>query len=238
MIVAANFVRLLASIVCLLVVSFQTVAEPAEEVVQLSDAETLVWMTDQLRSIDHPMEIRYRFERTGTFGDGFSDSVRFIVDAVHDDGMKSAQLEFLTGDRAFDIDPVASTNVNPVLKIYLQGDVYEMNRLTDPEGKSKERWRYFQRRIKFALAETASVEDVVITFEGEDYAAKKIQFAPYVNDPKRKLFKRFADKTYTIIVAEALPGYVYSIGTVISGEPTDVFPLIKEHLQLIEIKAL
>ena len=49
------------------------------------------------------------------------------------------------------------TTVNPILKVYLQGGVYEMNRLTDPNGAARERWRYFQRRIKYALAESATV---------------------------------------------------------------------------------
>ena len=235
---STKFLQLLVSVLCVALASVQAVAESSEETIELSEAETLLWMTDQLRTIERPMEMRYLFERTGTLGDGFTDTVRFIVDAVHQDGMKSAQLEFFTGERNVNIDPVASTNINPVLKIYLQGDVYEMNRLTDPEGKSKERWRYFQRRIKFALAQTATVEDAVVTFDGSEYAAKKIHFAPYINDPKRRLFERFANKTYTVVVADALPGYVYSIETIIPGESTDVFPLVKERLQLIEIEAL
>ncbi|HCU90494.1 MAG TPA: hypothetical protein DGR97_11145 [Gammaproteobacteria bacterium] len=205
---------------------------------ELSKAETLLWMTDQLNAVDNPVEIRYEFNRTGTFDSGFTDTVRFIVHAVKANGMKSARLEFFTGERSVEVAPVDDTTINPVLKIYLQGDVYEMNRLTDPEGKSRERWRYFQRRIKLALAEIATVEDVVVTFDDVNYSAKKIEFSPYLNDPKRRLFEQFSSKTYTIIISKDLPGYIYSIESVVPGPRSNALPLIKDQLKLIEINSL
>lgn len=214
----------------------QTIAEPQDVSTPLSQAETLLWMTDQLRAIERPVEIRYRFDRTGTLDAGFTDTVQFIVDAVKDDGMKSAQLKFFTGERAIDVAPVESTDVNPVIKIYLQGDVYEMNRLTDPEGNSKERWRYFQRRIKYALAESAIVESIVVAFGGKEFAGQRVQFSPYINDPKRGLFEKFANKRYVIVVSNDLPGYLYSIETVVPGDTPDALPIIKERLQLVEIE--
>ena len=235
MTLATKFINLLASSLGLALLAGQVIAEPQPAAPELSQAETLLWMTDQLQTIERPVEIRYRFDRTGTMDTGFTDTVTFIVDAVKNDGMKSAQLQFFTGERTFDVDPVASTNVNPVLKIYLQGDVYEMNRLTDPEGQSRERWRYFQRRIKYALAESAVVEDVVVAFGGEQHSAKKIRFNPYVNDPKRKLYEQFAKKSYSIVVSDDLAGYLYSIETVVLGDIQGAPPLIKERLQLIDI---
>ncbi len=220
--------------VLLLVINVEGAADSHE----LSKAETLLWMTDQLSAVDKPVEIRYEFNRTGTFDSGFSDTVRFIVHTVKVNGMKSARLEFFTGERSVDVAPVENTTINPVLKVYLQGDVYEMNRLTDPEGKSRERWRYFQRRIKLALAKIATVEDVVVTFDDMDYSAKKIEFSPYLNDPKRRLFERFSSKAYTIIISKDLPGYIYSIESVVPGERSNALPLIKDRLKLIEINSL
>ena len=193
--------------------------EGAAESNELSKAETLLWMTDQLSAVNDPVEIRYEFNRTGTFDPGFTDTVRFIVHAVK-------------------VAPVENTTINPVLKVYLQGDVYEMNRLTDPEGKSRERWRYFQRRIKLALAEIATVEDVLVTFDDIDYSAKKIEFSPYLNDPKRRLFEPFSGKAYTIILSKDLPGYIYSIESVVPGERSNALPLIRDRLELIEINSL
>ena len=208
------------------------VAEEAE----FSQAETLLWMTDQLKMIEQPLQLNYAFERTGTFEPGFSDKVTFTIRAVKDDGTKAASVDFFTGERRFEVPPVESTNVNPILKIYLQGDVYEMNRLTDPDGKSRERWRYFQRRIKFAMADAASVEDTTVKFNGEAVPAVRVSFSPYVNDPKRALFEEFADKSYRIVVSDHIPGYIYSIETVIPGSGPDDLPLIREFLQLVSVE--
>ena len=210
-------------------------AEKASEI-EFSEAEILLWLTDQLQVIKKPTTLSYRFERTGTYDAGFTDEVVFKVTAIKPDGMKAASLDFFSGERRFEVPAAERTNINPVLKVYLQGDVYEMNRLTDPEGESRERWRYFQRRIKFALAESAQVEDFSITFDGRDYPAKRITFTPYLNDPKRSSFEEFADKIYVVVVSDELPGYLYKIETVVPG-PSDVAPpRIKETLTLESVQ--
>ena len=206
--------------------------------VEFSKAETLVWLTDQLDEISTPTKLHYDFVKRGTFEQGFQDVVEFVIDKVHADGMKSAHLKFFTGERNFKVPPVERTDVNPILKVYLQGDVYEMNRLTDPDGTARERWRYFQRRIKFALSDTATVENVTIEFDGQQYAAQKVSFRPYVNDPKRNLFPRFAGKEYEIIVSDELPGYLYKIRTVIPAGEEGGEPLIEEELVLSRLEPL
>ena len=220
---------------CVLLVLSLASAGAEESSRGLSQAETLLWMTDQLKTIDRPLELTYRFDRTGSFERGFTDTVKFVVNKVMDDGMKSASLAFLTGERRIAVPPVTNTNVNPVLKVYLQGDVYEMNRLTDTNATARERWRYFQRRIKFALADTAKVADVVVSFNGQEYAAQEVSFSPYVNDPNRQSFAKFADKSYTIVVSEELPGYLYRIETIVPGASPEEPPLIKEVLQLVGV---
>lgn len=180
-----------------------------KEEVQLSEAEILLWDTDQLKNISKPSVIRYEFERSSQLEDGFTDFVELDVYKIREDGMKSAAVTFFTGDRNQQVPPNENTNGNPVLGIYLQGDVYEMNRLT--EGN----WRYFHRRIKFALSEAAEVKPVSFTFDGKEYQGKQVTFAPYVNDPKRKLFEEYADKVYEVIVSDEIPGALYQIKTTI-----------------------
>lgn len=200
--------------------------------VRFSEAENLLWMTNQLGAITQPTIITYSFVKDGSYEEGFQDRIEFIVSKVHADGMKAATMIFFTGQRNFPVEPVDRTDVNPVLKIYFQGDVYEMNRLTDPDGKSRERWRYFQRRIKFALAEEAEIKPIRIAFDGRDYDAKQIRIKPYANDPKREVFEKFADKAYTVIVADDLPGYVYEVSTEVPGEKPGAPPLLRETLRL------
>lgn len=201
------------------------------EDVKFSEAETLLWMSDQLAAVQAPSVLTYSFVKDGSYEKGFEDRILFTVTKIHPDGMKAAALDFFTGQRHFPVPAVDSTDVNPVLKVYFQGDAYEMNRLTDPNGQARERWRYFQRRIKLALAENAKVEPVKISFDGREYDAKRISFEPYKQDPKRAEFEKFADKRYTVTVADTLPGYVYEIITEVPDEQGPV-PLLRDTLRL------
>lgn len=201
---------------------------------ELSEAEVLLWMTNQLGAVTSTMELVYTFERSGSLEPGFSDQVRFDIEKINDDGTKSASVEFFTGERNFPVPPATSTSVNPILKVFLQGDVLEMNRLSDPNGSARERWRYFQRRIKYALADTAVVESHTFDFDGRSWRGQKIYFQPYTNDPKRNLFERYADKAYTFIVSDELPGYLYRIETVIPDQEGRA-PLVREVLELAGI---
>ncbi len=202
---------------------------------EFSAAEKLLWTTDQLKVINAPTRLEYAFTKSGTLEAGFTDKVVFTIEQVKNDGMKAARLDFFTGERHFPIPPEESTNINPVLKVYLQGDVYEMNRLTDPEGKARERWRYFQRRIKLALAETATITPVEIEVAGRKHPAQRVTFAPYLNDPKRQNFENLAGKTYSVTVSETLPGYLYEIETEVPGKAPATEPQIKETLRLTTI---
>ena len=203
---------------------------------QLSEAETILWMTDQLKNIERPTKLTYHFEKAGTLEEGFEDEVEFRVDQVKADGMKSASLNFFSGERNIPVPPVENTDVNPVLKVYLQGDIYEMNRLTDEKGEAKERWRYFQQRIKLALAESAVVEPTTISFGDREWHAREVRFKPYVDDPRRQMFEKFADKEYSIVVCDELPGYLFQIKTTVPGATPQAPPLIQETLQLVKIE--
>jgi hypothetical protein len=203
-----------------------------------SEAETRMWMTDQLSSVRGPVALTYGFEKSGTFESGFNDRIRLVIDKVNDDGSKSISIEFFTGERHWPTPPVASTHVNLVLSKYLEGDVYEMRRLTDPQNSAQERWRYFMRRIKLALAESAAVEPRAFTFDGREYQGHEIRFEPYRDDPHRNEFEQFADKVYTVIVADELPGYIYRIETVVPGPEDGTQPLIHELLELESIESL
>lgn len=204
---------------------------------QFSDAEKTMWLGDQLAQVKAPTRLAYSFVRSGTYEQGFTDTVQLDLVRVKPNGLKDGMLRFFTGERNFPVPPAEDTDANPVLKIYFQGDVYEMNRLTDPDGKSRERWRYFQRRIKLALSESATITPTEIEFEGKKVAGKKIQFQPFVKDPKRAEFEKFADKAYAVTVSDQLPGYVYKIETVIPG-PSGQPPLVHEVLTLDSVTPL
>ena len=198
--------------------------EPAvvdEKNFHFSKAEARLWEED------HPGRLYYTFHKSGSYEKGFDDSVYLDILKVNDDGTKDTDLEFFTGARRQPANPgnLEGIRGNPVLGIYMQGDVYEMNRLTNGS------WRYFQRRIKAAFAKGAKVEPVTFKYNGDNVQGEKITIEPFVNDPHRGQMKQFANKVYEFILSQKIPGSIYEIKTVVPDKSTpDGKPLILEKL--------
>lgn len=210
-------------------------AEEVPEDFEFNSAEVKLWMTDHFSSVTEPVSMYYEFERSGSYDPGFVDSVYLKVKKLNEDGTKNVQLDFLTGEKKQVVRPENVTEItgNPILGIFLQGDVQNMQQLT--EGH----YRHFIKMIKVALREVATVEPVTFSFDGKDYSGEKITFSPYLNDTHRTEYERFAVKTYEFIFAEKLPGQLYQIKTTIPdiADPDAKKPLIQETVTLKGIKA-
>lgn len=195
---------------------------------QFSEAETLIWLGDQLANIDRPRNLKYEVVRAGSSEDGFRDTVELDILEVNPDGSKNVQLTFLSGERDRYVPPRQNTNVNPIVGVYLQGDVQEMNRLTGGH------WRYFQKWIKLAIAEDAKIEPVTFDFQGSKVKGKKISFSPYLRDPGRVRYKKHSEKAYEITMSSEVPGTLYRIRSVIpDNRSPGNGPLIEETLTFI-----
>jgi hypothetical protein len=197
-------------------------------------AEEKLWHADHLANIEKPVSLYYEFVKSGTFEDGFTDSVYLNILELNEDGSKNAIMEFFTADRKQAVTPDNVTNItgNPAIGIFMQGDVYEMNRLTDGH------WRHFQKSIKISLRNDAVVEATTFSFNGKDYQGEKIYFSPFLKDPHRRDFEKFADKYYEFIFSDKIPGSLYQIKTVIHDKSKEgAEPLILETMTLIDVKA-
>jgi len=202
------------------------VAENPEEI-HFTRAENRLWRENHLKNISKPGRLYYEFHKAGSYEPGFDDSVYLDILKINDDGSKDTNLEFLSGSRRQPVSPANLEGVkgNPVLGIYMQGDVYEMNRLTNGS------WRYFQRRIKTAFARKADVKPVTFKFNGDEVKGEKITVKPYLDDPHRSQFGKFAGKTYEFILSGKVPGSIYQIKTVVPDKSNpDGEPLLLEEL--------
>lgn len=202
---------------------------------KFNPAEEKLWMTDHFSSVTKPVSMYYEFERSGSYDPGFIDSVYLKVKELNEDGTKNVQLDFLTGEKKQVVRPENVTGIvgNPILGIFLQGDVQNMEMLTDGS------YRHFIKMIKVALREVATVEPVTFNFEGQEYSGEKIIFEPYLNDTHRQEYERFAVKQYEFIFSEKLPGQLYQIKTRIPdiANPDAKKPLIQETITLKGVKA-
>ena len=195
---------------------------------EFADAEVKLWMNNHLKNIETPGRLYYDFVKSGSYEKGFSDSVYLDILAVNEDGSKHADLQFFTDERQQKArgDNLTSITGNPVLVVYMQGDVYEMSRIT--QGS----WRYFQRRIKSAFAETAKIEPATFDYGGAQLDGEKITITPYANDPRRQQLAEFADKVYEFVLSEQVPGMLYQIKTLVPSGSADKAPLLEETLTL------
>jgi hypothetical protein len=195
---------------------------------QFSKAETLLWQTDHLANVRRPSRLRYRYTKTGTAEEQHTDVIDLEVLRVHPDGQKGVQVHYFTGKQEKPVPEQDPVTGNPVLAVYLQADVYAMNRRT--EGG----WRYFHRAIKTALAATNTVEPVSLDFHGRKVPASRVSITPYVGDAKRLPLKAYAHTTYAFTFADAVPGQLYEIRSLVP-QP-DGAPLIEEVLTFVESK--
>ncbi len=200
---------------------------------KFNDAEIKLWLTDHLANIEKPVSLYYEFVKSGTYEEGFSDSVYLKILELNEDGSKNAMLDFFTAEKkqAVNADNITHITGNPVLGIFMQGDVYEMNRLAGGH------WRYFHKQIKVSLRKDAVIEPITFSFNGKEYQGEKIFFSPFIKDPRRRDFEKFAEKYYEFIFSDDIPGELYKITTIIPDtNPEAVEPLILETLTLMDVK--
>lgn len=199
---------------------------------QFSNAENKLWMNKHLLNIQQPARLHYEFEKTGSYEEGFIDDVFLDIVSINVDDTRNTTLEFFTGERKQKVSPSNVMNItgNPVIGIFLQGDVYEMNRLTDGY------WKYFHRLIKMAIAASNDSEQVIVELDGKKYDGEKITLDPYEKISNRGRLREFSDKSYEFIMSDQIPGHLYQIKTVINDRENPDIPLILETLTLKSVE--
>lgn len=189
-----------------------------------SAAERLLFMTPQLQGLQAPTLLRYSFGKTGSFEEAFADQVTVALIAKADGACCDARGVFLSGARKLAVPEVPAAEGNPVILYFLEHDVREMKRLT--RGSEY----HFRKRIRMAIYQDAEVRDVSLRYQGRTVKGKEIAFSPFLDDPNRPKYEKFAGKTYRFMLSDAVPGGVYGIRTAIPGESPAATPLIAEEL--------
>jgi hypothetical protein len=185
---------------------------------EISAAETLLFLSDHWSVIRRPTSLRYSYRKSGGPEPGFDDTAQVDVMPGAADGKPSATLHFLTGKRkwaggagALEGAAAAGLQGNPVLLGFLERDIAQMSRLT---GGSP---NYFRKRIRLALAESAQMRLLAVSYGTRHAAAQEVRIQPYLNDPMRQRFEQLSDKSYVFVLSEELPGAVYQLRTLYSG---------------------
>ncbi|GHB01553.1 hypothetical protein [Modicisalibacter luteus] len=202
-------------------------AADEKEAASFSPANQLLFLDDHLTDVEYPARYHYRFSSTGT-ADSFNDTI--VMDTHNnDDQTKQVHVEYFSGDRQRHIPDIASAKGNPIIMLFLQRDVSEMSSRTGGN------WRYFQKQIKLALENAARIEPVTLRYNGSDVAGQRITLQPFADErTHRNEMAAYLDKTYSFLLAEAIPGDVYEMQTTLpandGGQPV-VEHLILDHVE-------
>jgi hypothetical protein len=198
----------------------------AAEPPQISEAETVMFMTNHLAGVTAPSTLRYAIHHGGSMEKGFDDTAEVIIAQGKAKGTRTVAARFMSGERRLELPAVESAEGNPVLLYFLERDIREMKRLTGAKNQN-----YFQKRIRIALADAAEVKSITIKLDGREVQARQIRITPYLDDPNKDKFEKYTGKYYVFTISEAVPGQVYRAESVIPDkEGENRPPLVEEVL--------
>lgn len=185
------------------------VAARAEAAAQISPAERLIFMADHLHGMGRDTELDYALSDSDATAAGTDAIAVRVVSA----GNANGDARVFDHGKAVPL-PNAGLPCNPAIIYFLEQDIAEMERLTG--GKR----RYFQQRLRLALAAGPKIETVTTRIGGKVLTARQIVVQPYLADPNAARFARYTGKRYTFLMADSVPGQVAMIRTDVPG-PND-----------------
>jgi len=198
---------------------------------QLSPANRLLFDTNHLANVTPPTGLSYTFVRSGDSVNNYDDHVDLKVTNGRDNA-KSVAMDFLSGDRHRFVPEVSHAEGNPAIMMFLQNDVIEM---ADRTGGN---WRYFQRRIKTALEDSAKVETETADFNGKSVKTQRITIRPYARDQAHEDdMGGELNKRYIFTLSDAVPGQVLEIRSEVPGDENRSEPIV-ERLTLDSAKQI
>lgn len=218
--------RALISVLAGVLACLPALAGAAEDKQDFSAAERLLFMTDQLRNVHPPTALRYSFQKSGSFETGFKDTVNVQLTRRPDGRCCSVKGEFLSGERRVTMPELEQADGNPVTLYFLEHDIREMQRLT------KGSQTHFRKQIRLAVYQAVTVREVTLVYRGKSVHGQQVTISPYLDDPNRPRFEKFASKVYQFSFSDEVPGGVYGIRSQIAGEAPDAPALLVEEMLL------
>lgn len=217
--------RVLALALAALLAGAAAQAPSSAPATDFSEAERLLLMSDQLHTVQPPVTLHYRYQKSGSLEAGFVDQVQLHLSRGADGHCCAAQGEFLSGSRRLDLPALPQAQGNPVILFFLERDIREMQRLT--HGSSS----YFRKRIRMALYQAAQVRVVHPLWRGKPVTAHEIAIQPYLDDPNHERFEAFTHKQYRFVLSDEVPGAVLTIQSRVDGA-AGAPPVLEEDLVL------
>ncbi|MCP3024202.1 hypothetical protein [Cupriavidus basilensis] len=180
----------------------------------IKPAEQLLFMADHLKTVRVPADLVYRFDKGGSLVPAGSDEVH--VRLSRGGTGVSAVVSDASGTMPFAGE--APLRGNPVILYFLEKDIAEMRQLTGGQP------RYFQKRIRLALAQGPAITPVTAELDGKPVPARQIVIQPYLDDPNHARFENLVGKRYTFVLSDRVPGQVLLLKSEVPGKVSGETP--------------
>jgi hypothetical protein len=193
-----------------------------------SEAERLVFQHEHLANIGGRRSLRYLYAQEAQGKPGVNDSAVLTLSTGVDGRCCDVHGDYLSGPLAVQLPDVRSARSNPVLLYFLEAEVRGLQRTTAGQAA------HFRRRIRQALADSASVDSTTVAWGGKAVPAKIVQLAPFLDDPYKGRFVEHAGTRYAFVFSDAVPGGVYQMRALVPGPAPGAAPLARRSLTLAE----
>lgn len=193
----------------LLVLFSNAFAEPG-----FSEVNNELFDKAHLKNITQPGTLTYKYKKESFVEDSREDTIKVHVSNIRNTGRSDLSFDFFTNQYKRPYEPMENQRGNGVFVLFLEFDVHEMKRLTGGE------WRYFQRKLRWALAAGAEKKQVDIDYNGKKVKGTQYIVQPYINDPKNARYKLYASKYYIFTLSEDIPGEIYEVRTIVPDGDT------------------
>jgi hypothetical protein len=183
---------------------------------QFTEAERQLFVRPHLAAVSPPTRLHYRYERTGTLQPQVTDQATLTL--TTQDGRRNAAVDFLSDDRRLELPKIDYVEQNPIILHFLEREVRQLKQLTGGAVS------FYRNRIRKALAGDAAVKQTRFSFEGRMVDGVEIRIDPYVDDPARSRFEKFAGRYYVMVLSGEVPGEVYQLKAqlpAVSGSSAD-----------------
>ncbi|MCP4877304.1 MAG: hypothetical protein GY896_17730 [Gammaproteobacteria bacterium] len=173
---------------------------------QLNAAQNLVYGTAHLSNTRAGQQIIYRYRSQKSADDIVKDRVLLSVSKSHDDDKRDVVLDFLSAERHMPLPDFNGFRGNPVIIVMLEHIAQGFGRETGGGVL------YFRNRIRDALAkDSTSIEEIKMIYDTRTINAKRVSFAPFVDDSYLAEKPEYTGARFSIILSAEVQGGVVSI---------------------------
>lgn len=194
--------------ICVVPLASHAADTPASD--DITPAERLIFTTDHLHGVAAQTELDYAMINSEQ--PSHSANLVKVLVVSPDNEKGDAQVSDHRGNVPL---PNGGLQCNPVIIYFLERDITEMQGLTGGQR------RYFQQRLRLALAAGPRIESVTSKVGGKSVSARRVVVQPYLNDPNAERFAQYTAKRYTFLLADEVPGQVVLIRTDVPGANND-----------------